>query len=86
LAAAEWAVESVLKKYSAFVGFPVTLNGKRTNSIDALWTKRASEVSDEDATAFYRFVGRRHRHPRVQASLLRGCPADDPIATFRPDG
>ena len=57
LAAAEWAVESVLKKYSAFVGFPVTLNGKRTNSIDALWTKRASEVSDEDATAFYRFVG-----------------------------
>lgn len=57
LAAAEWAVESVLKKYSAFVGFPVTLNGKRTNSIDALWTKSAGEVSDEDAAAFYRFVG-----------------------------
>jgi TNF receptor-associated protein 1 len=58
VAAAGWAVETTLKKYSAFVGYPVMLNGKRTNDIDALWTKRQNEVSDEDATAFYRFVGR----------------------------
>ena len=57
LATSAWSVESVLKKHSAFVGFPVTLNGKRTNAIEALWTKNENEVSDEDATAFYRFVG-----------------------------
>lgn len=57
LATSAWSVESVLKKHSAFVGFPVTLNGKRTNAIEALWTKKENEVSDEDATAFYRFVG-----------------------------
>jgi HSP90 family molecular chaperone len=50
-------VEAALKKHSAFVGFPVTLNGKRANAVDALWTKTEKEVSDEDATAFYRFVG-----------------------------
>jgi len=26
-----WAVETTLKKYSAFVGFPIVLNGKRAN-------------------------------------------------------
>lgn len=57
LAVSEWAIESALKKYSAFVSFPVLLNSKKTNSIDALWTKKESEVSDEDATAFYRFIG-----------------------------
>ena len=56
VATAGWAVETTLKKYSAFVGFPVTLNGKRTNDIDALWTKRQNEVTDEEATAFYRFI------------------------------
>ena len=56
LATSAWSVEAALKKHSAFVGFPVTLNGKRANAVDALWTKNEKEVSDEDATAFYRFV------------------------------
>ena len=30
VAAAGWAVETTLKKYSAFVGFPVMLNGGRS--------------------------------------------------------
>ena len=57
LATSAWSVEAALRKHSAFVGFPVTLNGKRANAVDALWTKTEKEVSDEDATAFYRFVG-----------------------------
>jgi TNF receptor-associated protein 1 len=57
LATSAWSVEAALRKHSAFVGFPVTLNGKRANAVDALWTKTEKEVSDEDANAFYRFVG-----------------------------
>ena len=56
LATSAWSVESTLKKYSAFVGFPVTLNGERVNAIDALWTRNEKDVTDEEATAFYRFV------------------------------
>ena len=57
LATSAWSVEAALRKHSAFVGFPVTVNGKRANAVDAAWTKTEKEVSDEDATAFYRFVG-----------------------------
>ena len=57
LAVSSWAVESVLKKYSAFVSFPVMLNDKKTNAIEALWRRKENEVTDEDATAFYRFIG-----------------------------
>ena len=56
LATSAWSVESVLKKHSAFVGFPVTLNGKRANEVDALWMRNEKDVTDEEATAFYRFV------------------------------
>ena len=49
-------VETVLQKHSAFARFPVYLNDRRTNAIEALWMKRADEVSDEEATAFYRFI------------------------------
>ena len=56
LATSAYGWSLFLKKHSAFVGFPVTLNGNEPTR-SALWTKNESEVSDEDATAFYRFVG-----------------------------
>ena len=51
-------IEGILKKYSNFVPFPIYLNGKQVNTIDALWLKQKSEVSDEDYTEFYKFVGK----------------------------
>ena len=85
VAAAEWAVETTLRKYSAFVGFPVTLNGKRTNDIDALWTKRASEVSDEDAVAFYRFVGGALDTPAFRLHFSADAPLTIRALLFAPE-
>ena len=44
-------------EYSAFVGSPSRSTANESTTSTPLWTKRASEVSDEDAVAFYRFVG-----------------------------
>lgn len=85
VAAAEWAVETTLRKYSAFVGFPVTLNGRRTNDIDALWTKRASEVSDEDAVAFYRFVGGALDKPAFRLHFSADAPLTIRALLFAPE-
>jgi HSP90 family molecular chaperone len=49
-------VETVLKKYSSFVGYPVLLNGNKTNDIGALWRMDEKDLTDEDSMAFYRFV------------------------------
>ena len=84
IAASKWAVESTLKKYSAFVGFPVLLNGKKTNDIDALWTKKASEVSDEDAAAFYRFVGGAMDSPAFRLHFSADAPLTIRALLFAP--
>ena len=42
--ASRWAVEANLRKYSSFVGFPVSVDGERANTIEALWTKAKSEA------------------------------------------
>uniref|UniRef100_A0A7S0S9I5 Histidine kinase/HSP90-like ATPase domain-containing protein n=1 Tax=Mantoniella antarctica TaxID=81844 RepID=A0A7S0S9I5_9CHLO len=84
IAAAGWAVENTLKKYSAFVGFPVNLNGRRTNDIDALWTKRANEVSDEDATTFYRFVGGALDAPAFRLHFSADAPLTIRALLFAP--
>jgi len=52
----KWGVETVLKKYSSFVGFPVLLNGVKVNDIGALWRMDEKDLTDEDSTAFYRFI------------------------------
>ena len=52
----KWGVETVLKKYSSFVGFPVLLNGNKTNDIGALWRMDEKDLTDENSMAFYRFI------------------------------
>ena len=59
-------IEGILKKYSNFVPFPIFLNGKQVNTIDALWLKQKSDVSDEDYAEFYKFVGKAWDEPRYR--------------------
>src|SRR5688500_11904109 len=40
-------IKRILGKYSNFVGFPIHLNGERVNTIEALWLKNKSEVTEE---------------------------------------
>lgn len=46
-------VQRVLLKYSNFINFPVHLNGTRINTIDAIWTKDKSAISDDDHVKFF---------------------------------
>src|SRR5476649_2228 len=37
--AQDWKVKEILERYSAFVSFPINLNGKHVNAIKALWLR-----------------------------------------------
>ena len=50
-------VQRVLLKYSNFINFPVHLNGTRINTIDAIWTKDKSAISDDDHVKFFQVWG-----------------------------
>jgi len=56
-------IESLIRKYSDHIGFPVTLVGaaeddeeKVVNSATALWTRPRAEVSDDEYKEFYKHL------------------------------
>ena len=40
----ELTIQDVLEKHSNFVSYPIFLNGKRMNTVEALWTQQPSQV------------------------------------------
>ena len=69
-------VESIIQKYSNFVGFPIELNGTAVNTISAIWTRSKSDLTDTDYDEFYKFIGH-----DIDAPLYRfHFTADAPLA------
>jgi molecular chaperone HtpG len=67
-------VEGILKKYSNFVPFPIHLNGKRINTVEALWMKPKAGVKEEEYEEFYKFVAKAWDKPRYQFHLSVDAP------------
>lgn len=74
--AIESTVETILKKYSNFVGFPIFLNGNRVNTIDAIWLHDPKEVDDETHSAFYKYVSHMHDEPLSTVHFRADAPLD----------
>ncbi|XP_054848644.1 heat shock protein 75 kDa, mitochondrial [Eublepharis macularius] len=62
--ATEERVKAVITKYSNFISFPLYLNGKRTNTLQALWMMDPKEVGEEQHREFYRFIAQTYDEPR----------------------
>ncbi len=51
-----YRVQSVIRKHSAFVPFPVLVDGERVNTQPALWREPRSSIKQEDYNAFYKHL------------------------------
>eukprot|EP00051_Salpingoeca_urceolata_P005461 m.73400 g.73400 ORF g.73400 m.73400 type:complete len:782 (-) comp14346_c0_seq1:22-2367(-) len=49
-------LSSIVHKYSDFVSFPILLNGEKVNTLDAIWLKQPSEISEEQHNEFYQYI------------------------------
>jgi TNF receptor-associated protein 1 len=74
--AQDWKIKEILERYSAFVSFPINLNGKRVNTVQALWLRNKNEIKDEEYTEFYKFQAHAYDEPRLRLHFS----ADAPIA------
>ncbi len=72
----EWRVREIIERYSAFVSFPINLNGKRINTVQALWLRSKNEIKDEEYTEFYKFQSHAFDEPLLRLHFS----ADAPIA------
>ncbi|KAM8961726.1 heat shock protein 75 kDa, mitochondrial [Pelodytes ibericus] len=67
-------VREVVTKYSNFVTFPVYLNGKRLNTMQALWMMDPKEIGDFQHEEFYRFIAQAYDKPRYTLHYKTDAP------------
>ena len=72
--AQKWKVESIIKQYSAFVSFPIKLEGEEVNTVQALWTRNKSEISEEEYTEFYKFIANAFDEPTYRLHFSADAP------------
>ncbi|WP_163336983.1 molecular chaperone HtpG [Desulfopila sp. IMCC35008] len=72
--AQKFKVESVVKRYSSFVPFPIKLEGETVNTVQALWTRNRSEISEDEYTEFYKFVGNAVDEPVYRLHFTADAP------------
>jgi len=72
----ESTIETILKKYSNFVGFPIFLNGNRVNTIDAIWLQDPKTVDEEKHSAFYKYVSHMYDEPLSTIHFRMDAPLD----------
>ena len=72
--AQESTVEQIIQRYSSFVPFPIELNTKRLNTVQAIWARSKSEIKEEEYNEFYTFVGHDHDQPRFRLHFSADAP------------
>ncbi len=82
--AEEYRVKSLIERYSNFVGFPILLEGKRVNEVEALWLKSKSEISEEEYKAFYQFAGKAFDEPSYRLHFSADAPITINALIFTP--
>ncbi len=71
---AKWKVESIIKQYSAFVQFPIKLEDETVNTVQALWTRNKNEITEEEYTDFYKFIGNASDDPTYRLHFSADAP------------
>jgi HSP90 family molecular chaperone len=67
-------IKDILIRYSSFLSYPITLNGKLVNTVGAIWTKSKSEVSEEQYTAFYKYKSGDFEPPLYRLHFASDAP------------
>ena len=67
-------VERIIQRYSSFVPFPIELNGKRLNTVQAIWARNKNEIKEEEYNEFYTFVGHDHDKPLYRLHFSADAP------------
>ncbi|MDR3460576.1 MAG: molecular chaperone HtpG [Verrucomicrobiae bacterium] len=72
--AQESTVERIIQRYSSFVPFPIELNTKRLNTVQAIWARNKNEIKEEEYNEFYTFIGHDHDQPLFRLHFSADAP------------
>ncbi len=67
-------IKAIIKKYSSFVPFPIKVDGEAVNTVQAIWTRGKNEITDEEYTEFYKFIGNAVDEPLYRLHFETDAP------------
>ena len=82
--AKEDRIKDIIKKYSAFVQFPVSVNGEKVNTVDAIWMRSKNEIKDEEYEEFYKFQSNDYEAPLMRMHFSADAPLEINSLLFVP--
>ena len=77
-------IKRILESYSSFVPFPILLDEERVNTVEALWRKPKNDITDEEYTEFYKFIGKAWDEPRYRMHFSADAPLEINALLFVP--
>ncbi|MEA2116032.1 MAG: molecular chaperone HtpG [Thermodesulfobacteriota bacterium] len=80
----KFTIERIIKQYSTFIPFPVKVEGNKVNTVEAIWSRSKSEITDEEYTEFYKFVGNAVDEPSYRLHFAADAPLAINALLFAP--
>ena len=77
-------IERIIKQYSSFVSFPIKVDDETVNTVQALWTKSKNEITEEEYTDFYKFIGNAFDVPLFRLHFNTDAPLAIKSLLFTP--
>lgn len=72
--AREDRIRGIIKQYSNFVPFNITVNGQKVNTVQAIWTRSKNEITDREYNEFFKFMTNSFSDPIYRLHLSSDAP------------
>ena len=72
--ATKFTIERIIQQYSTFVPFPVKVEGKKVNTVQAIWSRSKGEITEEEYSEFYKFVATAVDEPLYRLHFSADAP------------
>lgn len=82
--AAEDKIKQIVRRYSNFVPFPIELNGTKLNTVQAIWARNKSEITDQEYKEFYQYLGHDSEDPLLRLHFTADAPLSIQSLLFVP--
>ena len=67
-------LETIIKRHSDFVAYPIKVGGKQANDTSALWTRPRNEITEEQYNEFYTHVSGDQEKPLAYEHIVVDAP------------
>lgn len=81
----KWKIDSIIKKYSDFVSFPISVNEEKTNQSTALWARQKDDITEEEYKEFYKYISHSSQDPMSWLHLKVEAPVQFKSVMFIPE-